>query len=117
MTYRRNHILQCAKCGSRRIEADATVRWDATHGQWVVHAVADTGQCPHCGARGKIDDIARVLTIPVDREYRGCIIQPVLNSPDGIRWCARVPGNGYVRADTLAGVKRLIRNRLDPKGD
>lgn len=117
MTHLRRYILQCVSCNGRRIEADATARWDPAGGHWQLHSVSSIGTCPHCGARGKIDDIARTLTFPADREYRGCTIQPVLNSPDGIRWCARVPGNGYVRADTLAGVKRLIRNRLDPKGD
>lgn len=43
-----------------------------------------------------------------DRWYRGVLIQPAGLNGSGIRWTARTP-NGIVRADTLDGVKDLIR--------
>lgn len=44
------------------------------------------------------------------REYRGVIIWPAGENSSGIRWTANV--NGNLRADTLAGIKALIRHRL-----
>lgn len=48
------------------------------------------------------------------RIYRGCIIERAGLNSSGIRWTARTP-YGTARADTLAGVKRVITQLLNSK--
>lgn len=45
------------------------------------------------------------------RIYFGCIIERAGVNSSGIRWTALTP-TGRVRADTLAGVKKLIRGAI-----
>lgn len=45
------------------------------------------------------------------RIYMGCYIHRAVPNASGIRWHAFTP-SGQVRADTLAGVKRLIRDAV-----
>lgn len=47
----------------------------------------------------------------VMRIYMGCIIERALRNSSGMRWVSLTP-QGYVRADTLAGVKRMIRKAV-----
>lgn len=47
----------------------------------------------------------------VDRWYRGELIQRAARNSSGIRWYASVNQTG-LRADTLAGIKQLIRDQL-----
>ena len=42
------------------------------------------------------------------RVYMGCLIERAPRNASGMRWVSLTP-QGYMRADTLAGVKRLIR--------
>jgi hypothetical protein len=44
------------------------------------------------------------------REYMGTIIMPAARNASGIRWYAYVGIGTCLRADTLAGVKALIRS-------
>lgn len=45
---------------------------------------------------------------PAPREYRGVMIHPAGLNSSGIRWTARYDGRA-LRADTLAGMRELIR--------
>ena len=45
-----------------------------------------------------------------DRWYRGVYIQVANMNSSGIRWFARTDDRGILRADTLAGIKSLIRD-------
>jgi hypothetical protein len=46
------------------------------------------------------------------REYFGCIIERNTEPGYRLRWSALTP-SGMVAADTLAGIKQLIKERLD----
>lgn len=46
------------------------------------------------------------------RCYRGINIVPVCANSSGIRWCALVGVGMMLKADTLAGIKALIREAL-----
>jgi hypothetical protein len=48
------------------------------------------------------------------RKYRGCYIMPASLNSSGIRWVTLTP-HGTLRADTLAGIKALITERLRPR--
>ena len=48
-----------------------------------------------------------------NRWYRGALIQPAGFNSAGIRWYAHVDGVGGLRADTLKGIKQLIRESLE----
>jgi hypothetical protein len=43
------------------------------------------------------------------RTYRGVEIERAGLNGSGIRWVAFIPGHGFLRADTLDGVRELIR--------
>lgn len=43
------------------------------------------------------------------RCYRGVFIYPCEPNSSGMRWWALVNGAGLLRADTLDGIRRLIR--------
>lgn len=45
------------------------------------------------------------------REYRGCTISPMGRNSWGGRWESYVGGR-FIAADTLAGIKALIREAL-----
>lgn len=53
------------------------------------------------------------------RFYKGVLIETAGLNSSGIRWTAFGDG-GFLRADTLAGIKRLITNdleQIEPKRD
>lgn len=43
------------------------------------------------------------------RQYRGVWIEPAAPNNSGLRWSAFIVGVGFLRADTLDEIKRLIR--------
>ena len=45
------HII-CGLCGSPDVYADATARWNAQKGEWVLGTVHDDRYCDQCGAEG-----------------------------------------------------------------
>jgi len=49
-----------------------------------------------------------------DRNYLGVNIYPADENASGMRWVALTP-SGTVRADTLAGIKRLIKANTERK--
>lgn len=71
----------------------------------------------HPYAHEAVKRIARNATNPepIPREYRGVVIMPMPINSGGLRWEARLPSNTRVVADTLAGIKRIIRTEL--RGD
>lgn len=50
--------------------------------------------------------------MPAVRTYYGVLIHLMRTNPMGCRWWAFVPGRRMVQADTLAGVKFLVRREL-----
>lgn len=50
------------------------------------------------------------------RWYRGIPLYPMGPNAHGLRWEALVDGAGWKRADTLAGIKRLVRDALAKQG-
>lgn len=46
------------------------------------------------------------------RKYRGINIVPVSGGSAGIRWCAQTGSGLMLKADTLDGIKKLIRESL-----
>lgn len=63
----------------------------------------------NCGLE---NDGSRFYKAPtLARTYRGVDIFPADRNASGIRWNARVAGE-YLRADTLQGIKRLIKEAL-----
>lgn len=48
------------------------------------------------------------------RFYKGHLIERAGISSSGIRWTT-LGANGYLRADTLSGIKRLITSQTLPK--
>lgn len=48
----------------------------------------------------------------MDRTYRGIIISRAGLNGSGIRWIALSPAGGFLRADTLEGMRGLIRHTL-----
>jgi hypothetical protein len=48
------------------------------------------------------------------RKYRGCYIMPAGPNASGIRWTTLTP-HGTLRAQTLAGMRALITERLRPR--
>ncbi|USN15585.1 hypothetical protein KIKIMORA_04670 [Brevundimonas phage vB_BpoS-Kikimora] len=46
------------------------------------------------------------------KQYRGVFIHPADLNASGIRWTATAPDGQRLRADTLDGIKRLIRDAL-----
>lgn len=45
------------------------------------------------------------------RTYKGVLIERQ-TSPSAIRWLALIPGVAILRADTIAGMRRLISDTL-----
>lgn len=52
---------------------------------------------------------------PLARIYRGIVILPADFNASGIRWTASLHDGLPARADTLEGIKQLIRERLKSK--
>lgn len=46
----------CSKCGSRDLHRDATARWDADDGAWVMCGLQDNVVCDACGAENETEE-------------------------------------------------------------
>ena len=55
------------------------------------------------------------MSTETPRIYKGVNIWPADRNSSGIRWTATVGGE-RLRADTLAGIKELVSDRLDTWG-
>lgn len=51
----------------------------------------------------------------MNRVYMGLTITRAPLNASGIRWIADNPNGGYLRADTLAGLRELIKFTLNKK--
>jgi len=47
------------------------------------------------------------------RIYRNVVILPAYRNSSGIRWIARLNNGDRLRADTLQGIRQMIREYLD----
>jgi hypothetical protein len=45
------------------------------------------------------------------KEYKGILILPADRNSSGIRWTARLANGDLLRADTLQGIKELIKEK------
>lgn len=50
------HII-CSQCGSTEVYADATARWDARKGEWIMGTVHDDRYCDYCGCEADLIEI------------------------------------------------------------
>ena len=50
------HII-CITCGSPDVYADATARWNAQKGEWVLGTVHDDRYCDQCGAEAELIEV------------------------------------------------------------
>jgi len=50
------HII-CSLCGSTDVYADATARWHAQKGEWVMGTVHDDRYCDQCGAEADLIEV------------------------------------------------------------
>jgi len=50
------HII-CGLCGSPDVYADATARWNAQKGEWVLGTVHDDRYCDQCGAEAELIEV------------------------------------------------------------
>lgn len=50
------HII-CSQCGSTDVYADATARWNAAKGEWIMGTVHDDRYCDCCGCEAELIEI------------------------------------------------------------
>lgn len=50
------HII-CRHCGSTEVYADATARWNASKGEWIMSCVHDDRYCDQCGGEASLIEV------------------------------------------------------------
>jgi hypothetical protein len=50
------------------------------------------------------------------REYMGCIIWRKASPGSALKWTSSTAFRGHIAADTLEGIKAMIREDMKPKG-
>jgi len=50
------HII-CSYCGSTEVYADATARWNAQKGEWIMGTVHDDRYCDQCGGEANLIEV------------------------------------------------------------
>ena len=50
------HII-CSHCGSTEVYADATARWNAQKGEWIMTCVHDDRYCDQCGGEANLIEV------------------------------------------------------------